>query len=108
MFAIGGGRKFIANSTGATLLLDSGATESMIDSNLIPGVKAGMRDYKKLGTPKTITVGGITNCHERPRAPSGASYDTENATNNQSIYKYQSSQASDATFSPQLLTLRAA
>lgn len=59
MFAMGGGRKFAPNRTGATLLVDTGATETMIDSDLIPGIKAGMRDYKN---PASTTEGATHPC----------------------------------------------
>lgn len=58
MYAMGNsGRVFTPNALGATLLVDTGATETMVDSKLIPGIRIGMKHYKQLKTPKTITVG---------------------------------------------------
>ena len=45
-------------STGATLLVDTGATETMLDNRLIPGLKVIMQEYRGLAKPKAITVGG--------------------------------------------------
>ncbi|CAN0521622.1 unnamed protein product, partial [Scytosiphon promiscuus] len=46
------------NSSGATLLVDSGASETFFDDALIPGLKYGMREYKELKVPKTIVAAG--------------------------------------------------
>ncbi|CAN0546634.1 unnamed protein product [Ectocarpus sp. 12 AP-2014] len=45
-------------AAGATLLVDTGASETMLDDHLIPGLKKIMREYKQLVKPKAITVAG--------------------------------------------------
>lgn len=52
------GKELKANAAGATLLVDTGATETMLDDRLIPRLKEIMREYKQLVKPKAITVAG--------------------------------------------------
>ena len=52
------GKKAEANSSEATLFVDTGATETMLDDRLIPGLTAIMQEYKRFARPKTIKVGG--------------------------------------------------
>ena len=51
-------RRFTPNTKGATLLVDSGLSESFLDDELIPGLKERMREFKELSTPKEITTAG--------------------------------------------------
>ncbi|CAN0290931.1 unnamed protein product, partial [Ectocarpus fasciculatus] len=51
------GKKAEANSSEATLLVDTGATETMLDDRLIPGLTVIMQEYKKFMKPKAIKVG---------------------------------------------------
>ena len=50
--------RFTPSTKGATLLVDSGASESFLDDELIPGLKERMREFKELSTPKEITTAG--------------------------------------------------
>ena len=52
------GKKAEANSSEATLPVDTVATETMLDDRLIPGLTAIMQEYKRLAKPKTIKVCG--------------------------------------------------
>ncbi|CAM9968021.1 unnamed protein product, partial [Ectocarpus fasciculatus] len=52
------GGEFKPNAAGATLLIDTGASENMLDDRLIPGLKEIMREYKKLAKTKVVSVGG--------------------------------------------------
>ena len=49
-------RRFTPNTKGATLLIDSGASESFLDYELIPGLKERMREFNELSTLKEITT----------------------------------------------------
>ena len=40
------------------MLVDSGASDHLIDEELIPRLRNSMRDYKKLKDPKTIMANG--------------------------------------------------
>eukprot|EP00903_Cladosiphon_okamuranus_P010136 g9598.t1 len=50
------GRDFSASETGVRLLVDTGASETMFDSRLIP--EGRIKDYKSRTTPKIIDVAG--------------------------------------------------
>ncbi|CAN0087420.1 unnamed protein product, partial [Ectocarpus sp. 6 AP-2014] len=50
------GKEVVANAEGVTLLVDTGATETMLDDRLIPHLKEIMWEYKELAKPKAITV----------------------------------------------------
>ena len=58
MFTAAATRRFTSSTKGATLLVDSGAAESFLDDELIPGLKERMREFKELSTPKEITTTG--------------------------------------------------
>ena len=58
MFTAAATRLFTPSTKGATLLVDSGASESFLDDELIPGLKQAMREFKGLSTPKEITTAG--------------------------------------------------
>ena len=58
MFTAAATRRFTPSTKGATLLVDSGASESFLDDELIPGLKEKTRDFKELSTPKEITTAG--------------------------------------------------
>ena len=47
-------RRFTPSTKGATLLVDSGASESFLEDELIPELKERMREFKELSTPKEI------------------------------------------------------
>ena len=51
-------RRFAPSTKGATLLVDSCASESFLDDELIPGLKENMREFKELSTPKEVTTAG--------------------------------------------------
>ena len=44
------------------MLVDSGASDPLIDEELIPRLRNSMRDYKKLKDPKTIMTNGKKVC----------------------------------------------
>ncbi|CAB1105885.1 unnamed protein product [Ectocarpus sp. CCAP 1310/34] len=52
------GREFKPIAAGASLLIDTGASENMLDDRLIPGLKEIMRESKELAKPKVVSVGG--------------------------------------------------
>lgn len=52
------GKEVKVNAEGVTLLVDTGATETMLDDRLIPHLKEIMWEYKELTNPKAITVAG--------------------------------------------------
>ena len=56
MFTAAATRRLTPSTNGATLLVDSGASESFLDDELIPGLKERMREFKELSTPKEITT----------------------------------------------------
>ena len=58
MFTAAATRRFTPSTKGATLLVDSGASESFLDDELISGLKEMMREFKELSTPKEITTAG--------------------------------------------------
>ena len=58
MFIAAATRRFTPSTKGATLLVDSGVSESFLDGELIPGLKERMREFKELSTPKEITTAG--------------------------------------------------
>ena len=58
MFTAAATRRFTPSTKGATLLVDSGASESFLDDELISGLKEMMREFKELSTPKEITNAG--------------------------------------------------
>ena len=53
-----GNRGFDPNSDRFTMLVDSVASDHLIDAELIPRPRKSMRDYKKLKDPKTIMTNG--------------------------------------------------
>ena len=53
-----GNRGFHPNSNKFTMLVDSGASDHLIDEELIPRLRKSMRDYKKVNDPKTIMTNG--------------------------------------------------
>lgn len=61
--AFGDVRRFAPNADGATLLIDTGASETFLDDELIPGLKDRMKEYKDLNMPKVILVAGGTEIH---------------------------------------------
>ena len=56
LLASSGNRGFHPNSDRFTTLVDSGASDHLIDKELIPRRRKSMRDYSKLKDPKTITT----------------------------------------------------
>ena len=58
MYAAGMPGRFAPSAKGATLLVDSGASESFLDDELIPDLKTRMREFKTLSTPREITTAG--------------------------------------------------
>ena len=58
MFTAVATRRFTPSTKGATLLVESGASESFLDDELIPGLKERVRELKELPTPKEITTAG--------------------------------------------------
>ena len=58
MYAAGMPGRFTPSAKGATLLVDSGASESFLDDELIPDLKTRMREFKTLSTPREITTAG--------------------------------------------------
>ena len=58
MFSAAATRRFTPSTKDATLLVDSGASESFIDDKLIQGLRERMREFKELLTPKEITIAG--------------------------------------------------
>ena len=76
MFTAAATRRFTPSTKCATLLVDSGASESFLYDDLIPGLKERMREFKELSTPKEITTAGKhtiygvapkTGTHESPQ-----------------------------------------
>ena len=63
MYAAGMPGRFIPSAKGATLLVDSGASESFLDDELIPDLKTRMRELKTLSTPREITTAGKHTLH---------------------------------------------
>ena len=63
MYAAGMPGRFTPSAKGATLLVDSGASESFLDDELIPDLKTRMRDFKTLSTPREITTAGKHTLH---------------------------------------------
>ena len=55
--------RFTPSAKGATLLVDSGASESFLDDELIPDLKTRMREFKTLSTPREITTAGKHTLH---------------------------------------------
>ena len=58
MFTAVATRRFTPSTKGATLLVDSGASKSFIDEELIPGLKERMREFKELSAPMEIITAG--------------------------------------------------
>ena len=58
MYAAGMPGRFTPSAKSATLLADSGASESFLDDELIPDLKTRMREFKTLSTPREITTAG--------------------------------------------------
>ena len=58
MFTAAATRRFTPSTKGATLLVDSGASESFFDDELTPGLKERMREFTEVSTPKEITTAG--------------------------------------------------
>ena len=63
MYAAGMPGRFTPSAKGATLLVDSGASESFLDDDLIPDLKTRMREFKTLSTPREITTAGKHTLH---------------------------------------------
>ena len=63
MYAAGMPGRFTSSAKGATLLVDSGASESFLDDELIPDLKTRMREFKTLSTPREITTAGKHTLH---------------------------------------------
>ena len=63
MYAAGMPGRFTPSAKGATLLVDSGASESFLDDELIPDLKTRMREFKTLSTPREITTAGKHTLH---------------------------------------------
>ena len=63
MFAAGMPGRFTPSAKGATLLVDSGASEFFLDDELIPDLKTRMREFKTLSTPREITTAGKHTLH---------------------------------------------
>ena len=63
MYAAGMPGRFTPSAKGATLLVDSGASESFLDDELIPNLKTRMREFKTLSTPREITTAGKHTLH---------------------------------------------
>ena len=63
MYAAGMPGRFTPSAKGATLLADSGASESFLDDELIPDLKTRMREFKTLSTPREITTAGKHTLH---------------------------------------------
>ena len=60
MFTAAATRQLTPSTKGATLLVDSDASESFLDDKLIPGLKERMREFKELSTPKESQPPGNT------------------------------------------------
>ena len=58
MFTAAATRRFTPSTKGTTLLVDSGASESFLDDELIPCLKENMQEFKELSTPKETTTAG--------------------------------------------------
>ena len=63
VYAAGMPGRFTPSAKGATLLVDSGASESFLDDELIPDLKTRMREFKTLSTPREITTAGKHTLH---------------------------------------------
>ena len=63
MYAAGMPGRFSPSAKGATLLVDSGASESFLDDELIPDLKTWMREFKTRSTPREITAAGKHTLH---------------------------------------------
>ena len=63
MYAAGMPGRFSPSAKGATLLVDSGASESFLDDELIPDLKTRMREFKTRSTPREITTAGKHTLH---------------------------------------------
>ena len=63
MYAAGMPGRFTPGAKDATLLVDSGASESFLDDELIPDLKTRMREFKTLSTPREITTAGNHTLH---------------------------------------------
>ena len=58
IFTAAATRRFTPSTKGATLLVESCASESFLDDELIPGLKERIREFKELSMPKEITTAG--------------------------------------------------
>ena len=58
MFTAAATRRFTPSTKSAMLLVDSGASESFLDDELIPGLKERVREFKDLSTLKEVTTAG--------------------------------------------------
>ena len=63
MYATGIPGRLTPSAKDATLLVDSGASESFLDDELIPDLKTRMREFKTLSTPRDITTAGKHTLH---------------------------------------------
>ncbi|CAN0560803.1 unnamed protein product, partial [Laminaria digitata] len=53
-----GGGIPVSNQGKFTMLVDSGASDHLVDGELIPGLRQGMTEYQKLDQPKPIETTG--------------------------------------------------
>ena len=63
MDAAGMPGRFTPSAKGATLLVDSGASEFFLNDELTPDLKTRMREFKTLSTPREITTAGKHTLH---------------------------------------------
>lgn len=49
---------FLSNDRNIPMLVDTGASRHCVDSNLLPGIKEYVAEYKTSNPPMTITTGG--------------------------------------------------
>ena len=61
------GRNFAASSTGVSLLVDTGASETMFDNRLIPD--GNLHDYTQRNSPKIVDVAGEIAKHKQSPHP---------------------------------------
>ena len=101
MFTAAVTRRLTPSTKGATLLVDSGASESFLDDELIPGLKERMREFKELSTPKEITTVGKHTIYKVGTSIISFTISTSTAPNSRSTSARWLYQASDATSSPQ-------
>ena len=101
MFTAAATRRFTPSTKGATLLVDSGASESFLDDELIPRLKGRMREFN-FQRRKRSQPPGNTQCMESAPASSLSPSATATVPNSRSTSARWQYQAWDATSSPQL------